>query len=177
MRAAPSVTRSRRPKRPVSHGRQVRAFSERILDAARRDQSNYPEQNDRPDKGGEQAGYKASADHPEGHREEPAAQERADNPHDHISEHAVPMSAHHSPSQRSRDQPDQDEQDEVHGFLLRRMFIPTRYWMTSSARTSNDCGMVRPSAFAALRLTTSSNLVGCSIGKSAGLVPLRILSM
>jgi len=31
-----------------------------------------------------------------------------------VSEHAVPMPAHHSPSQRSRDQPGQDEQDEVH---------------------------------------------------------------
>jgi hypothetical protein len=34
--------------------------------------------------------------------------------------------------------------------------------MTSSARTRIDCGKVRPSAFAALRLMTSSNVVGCS---------------
>jgi hypothetical protein len=30
---------------------------------------------------------------------------------------------------------------------------------------------------AVFRLTTSSNLVGCSTGRSAGLAPLRILSM
>jgi putative SOS response-associated peptidase YedK len=35
---------------------------------------------------------------------------------------------------------------------------------------------VRPSAFAAFRLTTSTNLVGCWIGRSAGLAPRRILS-
>jgi hypothetical protein len=36
--------------------------------------------------------------------------------------------------------------------------------------------MVSPSALAVLRLITSSNLVGCSMGRSPGLVPLRILS-
>jgi hypothetical protein len=36
--------------------------------------------------------------------------------------------------------------------------------------------MVRPSAFAAFRLITSSNLVSCCTGNSAGLAPLRILS-
>src|SRR5262249_24465814 len=34
----------------------------------------------------------------------------------------------------------------------------TRYWITSSARSNNDCG-IRPRAFAVLRLITSSNLV------------------
>src|SRR5207253_1833377 len=34
-------------------------------------------------------------------------------------------------------------------------------------------GIVRPSAFAVLRLMTSSNLVGCSTGRSAGLAPFR----
>ena len=33
-----------------------------------------------------------------------------------------------------------------------------------------------PSAFAAFRLITNSNVVGCSTGISAGLAPLRILS-
>ena len=37
-------------------------------------------------------------------------------------------------------------------------------------------GIVSPSAFAVLRLITSSNLVGCSTGRSAGLAPLRIRS-
>src|SRR4030095_5835916 len=50
------------------------------------------------------------------------------------------------------------------------------YWMTWSARSSSDCGIVRPSASAVLRLMTNSNFVGCSTGRSAGLAPLRILS-
>jgi tetratricopeptide (TPR) repeat protein len=37
-------------------------------------------------------------------------------------------------------------------------------------------GISRPSAFAVVRLMTRSNLVGCSIGMSAGLVPRRTLS-
>src|SRR5258706_15627026 len=36
--------------------------------------------------------------------------------------------------------------------------------------------MSRPSVFAVLRLMTSSNFVGCSTGRSAGLAPVRILS-
>ena len=51
------------------------------------------------------------------------------------------------------------------------------YWMTSSARRSNDCGTVRPRAFAVLRFITSSSVVGCSMGRSPGLAPLRILSI
>src|SRR5215468_10069476 len=47
---------------------------------------------------------------------------------------------------------------------------------TWSARSRTDGGIVRPSAFAVLRLITSSNFVGCSTGRSAGLAPLRILS-
>src|SRR5437867_8685668 len=126
--AASSVTRGRRPRRSVTVGEAE--LPRRILGADRRNQSNYPEQNHRPNEGDEQAGYEASADHAEGHGEEPAAQERADDPDDQVSEHAVPMTAHHSPGQRTRDQPDQDEQDEVHGSLLLRMFIPTRYSIT-----------------------------------------------
>src|SRR5207249_7484421 len=41
---------------------------------------------------------------------------------------------------------------------------PVHYSMISSARASTDGGIVRPRAFAVLRLITSSNLVGCSIG-------------
>ena len=44
------------------------------------------------------------------------------------------------------------------------------------ARASTSGGIVRPICFAVLRLMTNSNLVGCSTGRSAGLVPLRILS-
>src|SRR6266481_3211968 len=48
--------------------------------------------------------------------------------------------------------------------------------ITSSARTRNDTGIVKPSALAVTRLMTSSNLVGCSTGRSPGLIPRRILS-
>ena len=48
--------------------------------------------------------------------------------------------------------------------------------ITSSARSSTDVGSSTPIAFAVLRLTTSSNFVGCSTGRSAGLAPLRILA-
>jgi len=50
------------------------------------------------------------------------------------------------------------------------------YSITRSAWSSSVCGIVSLSAFAVLRLTASSNLVGCCTGKSAGLAPLRILS-
>ena len=50
------------------------------------------------------------------------------------------------------------------------------YSITSSARASNVGGIVRPSAFAVLRLMSSSNLVGCSTGMSPALAPLRIRS-
>ena len=36
-------------------------------------------------------------------------------------------------------------------------------------------GVVKPSALAVFRLMTSSNVVGCCIGRSAGFSPLRIL--
>jgi hypothetical protein len=49
------------------------------------------------------------------------------------------------------------------------------YSMTSPARARIDGGTVRPSALAVLRLTTSSKVVGCWTGRSAGLAPLRIL--
>src|SRR5262249_25781597 len=48
--------------------------------------------------------------------------------------------------------------------------------ITSSASKSRDGGIVIPSAWAVLRLMTSSKRVGCSTGTSAGLAPFRILS-
>ena len=48
--------------------------------------------------------------------------------------------------------------------------------ITSSARARSKGGIVRPSALAVLRLITSSNLVGCSTGRSDGFAPLRILA-
>jgi len=52
-----------------------------------------------------------------------------------------------------------------------------RHSITSSARASSAGGTVRPSTFAVLRLITSSNLVGCSTGRSAGFTPFRMWSM
>src|SRR5262249_43380246 len=48
------------------------------------------------------------------------------------------------------------------------------YSITSSARASSAGGTSRPSAFAALRLITNSNLVDCTTGRSSGLAPLGI---
>ena len=50
------------------------------------------------------------------------------------------------------------------------------YSMIWSARSSTDCGIVRPNALAVLRLITNSNLVGCSMGKSPAIAPFKILS-
>jgi hypothetical protein len=50
------------------------------------------------------------------------------------------------------------------------------YSMTSSAISRKSREIVRRSAFAVLRLITSSNLVGCSTGRSEGFAPLRILA-
>ena len=48
--------------------------------------------------------------------------------------------------------------------------------ITSSARTSSEGGTAMRRTLAVLRLITSSNLVGCSTGRSEGFAPLRILS-
>src|SRR5262249_57373069 len=47
--------------------------------------------------------------------------------------------------------------------------------ITSSASSRNGSGMGSPIDFAVLRVTTSSNCVGRSIGRSPGVAPLRIL--
>jgi hypothetical protein len=49
-----------------------------------------------------------------------------------------------------------------------------RYSITSSASASSLSGTETPSDFAVLRLSTNSNLVDCSTGRSAGFAPLRI---
>ena len=59
--------------------------------------------------------------------------------------------------------------------LILAAVMITAYCMTSSARCRSDGGIVSPRAFAVLRLITSSTLVGCSTGRSAGLAPFRIL--
>ena len=50
------------------------------------------------------------------------------------------------------------------------------YSITSSARASTFGGIVMPSAFAVLRLKAIKYLDACSTGRSAGLVPFKILS-
>ena len=52
--------------------------------------------------------------------------------------------------------------------------IGRTYSITSSAATSSVWGTVMPSAFAALRLITSSNCVARCTGKSLGLSPCRM---
>src|SRR5262245_44441787 len=54
--------------------------------------------------------------------------------------------------------------------------LASHHSITSSARTRNVSGMASPIALAALRLITKSNFMGCSMGSSAGLAPLNILS-
>jgi hypothetical protein len=54
--------------------------------------------------------------------------------------------------------------------------IADLYSITLSARTNNAGGTVTPIALAVLRLITSSNLVGCSTGTSAGLTPRNSLT-
>src|SRR5262249_45295541 len=46
--------------------------------------------------------------------------------------------------------------------------------ITSSASDNKSSEILIPSALAALRFITNSNLVGCTTGRSAGLAPLRI---
>src|SRR4029077_19712843 len=48
--------------------------------------------------------------------------------------------------------------------------------ITSSARASRVGGGDRSSALVVFRLMISSNLIGCSTGRSAGFAPLKILS-
>jgi hypothetical protein len=48
------------------------------------------------------------------------------------------------------------------------------YSITSSAATSSLSGTVRPSILAVWALMTSSNLLDCTTGRSAGLAPLRM---
>jgi hypothetical protein len=53
---------------------------------------------------------------------------------------------------------------------------PRAHSITSSTRASSDGGMSSSSAFAALRLSTNSNLVGICTGRSASFQPLRMRS-
>jgi hypothetical protein len=52
----------------------------------------------------------------------------------------------------------------------------TAYWITSSAWNRSVAGIVRPSAWAVLRLMASTNFMGRSTGRSAGCAPWKILA-
>src|SRR6516165_6349961 len=67
---------------------------------------------------------------------------------------------HERPRRRAAEQ--RDERAAIHS-------------ITSSAATSSLSGIVRPIAFAACRLMSSSNLLDCTTGRSAGLAPFKIL--
>src|SRR5262249_21308430 len=56
------------------------------------------------------------------------------------------------------------------------LLIPALSLITRSALASIFGGIVRPICLAGLRLIVSSDFFDCSTGRSAGLVPLRILS-
>jgi len=56
------------------------------------------------------------------------------------------------------------------------LFWIIRHRITLSALAKTFGGIVIPICLAVFKLITSSNLVGCSTGRSAGLAPLRILS-
>src|SRR5262245_46094925 len=73
---------------------------------------------------------------------------------------------HERPSRRRA----AEQRDELAAFHL------CGHSITSSARTNNVGGTSIPSAFAVLRLITSSYLVGACTGMSAGFSPLRMRS-
>src|SRR4029453_10453718 len=60
--------------------------------------------------------------------------------------------------------------------VTRHLTLVPSHFMTLSPRASTFGGIVRPICLAAFRLMISSNFFGCSTGRSAGLVPFRILS-
>ena len=58
----------------------------------------------------------------------------------------------------------------------RRHEFPPRHSITSSASESSVGETMRPILFAVLRLSANTNLLGCSIGRSAALAPRRMRS-
>jgi hypothetical protein len=57
------------------------------------------------------------------------------------------------------------------GFAFVEFCHCVSYLITLSARASTFGGMVRPICFAVFKLMISSNVVGCSTGRSAGFAP------
>src|ERR1051325_9386075 len=78
-----------------------------------------------------------------------------------------------APQAMNKAEHDEDDTESKPDFLsLLRYHLITR-----SALASTLGGIVRPICLAAFKLISNSNLVGCSIGRSAGFAPFRILSM
>src|SRR5262245_57011535 len=80
---------------------------------------------------------------------------------------------------------EQESQSRIQILLFKGLFLNRKsaienlkfnHLITLSALASTFGGIVRPICFAAFRLITNSNFVGCSTGKSAGLAPFKILS-
>src|SRR6266508_6627988 len=60
------------------------------------------------------------------------------------------------------------------GSFILNLPLPSHHSITSSAVASSVGGTVRPSILAVWALMTSSNLLDCTTGRSAGLAPLRM---
>src|SRR5256885_529226 len=72
---------------------------------------------------------------------------------------------------------EQSRADRAYWAASRTRFAATRriaHSITSSASVRSADGTARPSARAVFMLMTSSNLVGCGTGNSAGFAPLRM---
>src|SRR5262245_16504460 len=96
------------------------------------------------------------------------------SPEQAASDRLAPWRSVTSPVARRRPLPDAENfGGEVSFRSLPLWFV---YSITSSARARKDSGIARLMALAAGRLMINSNLVGCSIGRSAGFAPLKILS-
>src|SRR5262252_8883655 len=61
--------------------------------------------------------------------------------------------------------------------LDRTSFAWRTHSITSSARSRNDSGIVRPSALAVVRLMTRSSLVDCSTGISPGFLARNLVDI
>src|SRR5262245_56401529 len=78
----------------------------------------------------------------------------------------LPRARRERPKKRRRDRGAADKRDE----------LAALHSITLSARRTRPAGTSCPIALAVFRLITSSNVVGCSTGRSAGFAPLRILA-
>src|SRR5258707_7726371 len=91
---------------------------------------------------------------------------------DRIRRHVIEMPDHrHRGLLRARRERPRDRRAAEQGDELAAL-----HSITSSASAMSLSGTASPSALAVLRLMISSNLVGCSTGRSPGLAPFSTLS-